>query len=357
MPEPYTAVGLIPTVWGIRKRADIQKNLDHLANLIKAASWLSSLDLPVRLIAIPEGALQAFNDEVLDLDHVTFARECAIDIPGPETRFLGDLAREWNAYLMAQAKATHPEFPDRFFNVGLAFDPNGEIILKHYKLSTLYPVEHSVTPHDVWDRWIDLYGKTLDAFFPVADTEIGRLAVMMANEGSYPENARGLAMNGAEVVYRASYPHPHTGNEFFEIQSRARALDNNFYVVAPNLATYYLFVDSETPIDTFGGRSLIIDYKGAIVGQHLYGAGSSYVAGTIDIEALRYHRTHAQWDNWMKDLRTEIFQLVYEQPIYPKNMYIERPPFTHAEFRREVIDKQIDRMIERDVWRRSRLSG
>jgi predicted amidohydrolase len=352
MAEPYTAVGLIPTVWGVRARSEIQKNLDHIANLIKAASWLSSLDLPVRLIAIPEGALQAFNDEVLDLDHVTYARECAIDIPGPETRFLGDLAREWNAYIIAQAKATHPEFPDRFFNVGFIVDPSGEVILKHHKLSTLYPVEHSVTPHDVWDRWIDLYGKTLDAFFPVADTPIGRLAVMMANEGSYPENARGLAMNGAEVVYRASYPHPHTGNEFFEIQSRARALDNNFYVVAPNLATYYLHTHSETPIDTFGGRSLIIDYKGRIAGQHLYGAGSSYVAGTIDIDALRYHRTHAQWDNWMKDLRTEIFQLVYEQPIYPKNLYIERPPYTHAEFRQEVIEKQIDRLIERDIWRR-----
>ena len=55
----------------------------------------------------------------------------------------------------------------------------------------------------------------------------------MANEGSYPENARGLAMNGAEVVYRGPYPHPHAGNEFFEIQNRARALDNNFYVIAP----------------------------------------------------------------------------------------------------------------------------
>ena len=352
MPEPYTAVGLVPTVWGIRKRADIQKNLDHISHLIKAASWLSSLDLPVRLIAIPEGGLQAFNDEVLDLDHVTYARECAIDIPGPETRFLGDLAKEWNTYLVAQAKATHREFPDRFFNVGLAFDPKGEIILKHYKLSTLYPVEHSVTPHDVWDRWIDLYGKTLDAFFPVADTEIGRLAVMMANEGSYPENARGLAMNGAEVVYRASYPHPHTGNEFFEIQSRARALDNNFFVVAPNLATYYLFVDSDTPIDTFGGRSMVIDYKGRIVGQHLYGGGSSYVAGTIDVDALRYHRTHAQWDNWMKDLRTEIFQLIYEEPIYPKNLYIERDPFKHAEFREQVIERQINQLIERDIWRR-----
>ena len=92
---------------------------------------------------------------------------------------------------MAQAKARHPRFPDRFFNVGFAIDPQGEIILKHYKLSTLYPVEHSMTPHDVWDQWIELYGRTLDAFFPVVDTEIGRLGVMMANEGSYPgERAR-----------------------------------------------------------------------------------------------------------------------------------------------------------------------
>src|SRR5579872_5603081 len=339
MVEPYQALGLVPTMRGIRHRDEIGVNIEHLSHLIKAASWLSSLDLPVRLIAIPEGALQGFNDEVLDLDHVTFARECAIDIPGPETDALGALARQWNAFLMAQAKARHPEFPDRFFNVGFILSPEGEVILRHHKVVPLLPVEHSVTPHNVWDRWIELYGRTLDAFYPVADTEIGRLGVMMANEGSYPENARGLAMNGAEVVYRASYPHPHTGNEFFEIQSRARALDNNFYVVAPNLATYYLFVDSDTPIDTFGGRSLIIDYKGRIVGQHLYGAGSSYVAGTIDIEALRYHRTHAQWDNWMKDLRTEIFQLVYEEPIYPKNLYIEHPPFTHAEFRKEVIER------------------
>ena len=91
--KPYTAVGLIPTVRGIRKRADIRLNLEHLKHLVKAAAWLSSLDLPVRLIAIPEGALQGFNDEVLDLDHTQFAREGAIDIPGEETAFLGRLAR------------------------------------------------------------------------------------------------------------------------------------------------------------------------------------------------------------------------------------------------------------------------
>src|SRR5882762_10990055 len=105
MIEPYQALGLVPTMRGIRRRSEIEVNLEHLRHLAKAAAWLSSLDLPVRLIAIPEGALQGFNDEVLDLDHVTFARECAIDIPGEETEALGALARQYDTFIMAQAKA------------------------------------------------------------------------------------------------------------------------------------------------------------------------------------------------------------------------------------------------------------
>ncbi|MBI3989149.1 MAG: hydrolase, partial [candidate division NC10 bacterium] len=263
---------------------------------------------------------------------------------------LGDLAKHWNVYIMAQAKARHEAFPDRFFNVGFIVSPQGEVILKHYKLATLYPVEHSVTPHDVWDRWVELYGRNLQAFYPVVETEIGRLGIMMANEGSYPENARGLAMNGVEVVYRAAYPHPHTGNEFFEIQNRARALDNNLYIVAPNVGTYYLTPDSDTPIDTFGGRSMIVDYKGRIVGQHLYSGGSSYVAGTIDIQALRDFKARAQWDNWLKDLRTEIYQLIYEKPIYPKNLWLDRLPMKHAEYRKEIIERQVKKLQDEEIW-------
>jgi predicted amidohydrolase len=350
MVKAYTAVGLIPSVRGIRKRADIKHNLEHITHMFKAATWLSSLDLPVRLVALPEGALQAFNDEVLDLDHVQFARECAIDIPGEETQALGELARQYNVFIMAQAKARHPDLPDRFFNVGFILDPQGQVILQHYKVSPLFPVEHSVCPHDVYDWWVEKYGRTLDAFWPVVDTEIGRLGIMMANEGSYPENARALALNGAEVVYRASYPHPATGNEIFEIQSRARALDNNFYVLAPNLGTYYLFPEDTMPIDTFGGRSFVINYKGQIVGRQDYGGSSTYVAGVIDIEALRDHRARAQWDNWLKDLRTELYQLLYEQPIYPKNLYLEREPMKHAEYREKVIQAQIALMQERGIW-------
>jgi len=353
MIRPYTAVGLVPTVRGIRKRDDIARNLEHIAHMVKAAAWLSSLELPVRLIALPEGALQGFNDEILDLDHALYARECAIDIPGPETDALGAIAREYSAFVIGQAKAHHPDWKDRFFNVGFVIDPKGEVVLKHYKVSPLFPVEHSVCPHDIFDWWVEKYGLTLDAFWPVVDTEIGRLGIMMANEGSYPENARALALNGAEVVYRGSYPHPATGNELFEIQSRARALDNNMYLVAPNMGTYYIDASSDIPIDTFGGRSFIIDYRGQIVGRQEYGGVSTYVAGVIDVEAMRYHRDHAQWNNWLKDLRTELYQVLYREAIYPKNLYLTREPMKHEEYRREVIDKQIELMHQRGIWKKS----
>ena len=139
----------------------------------------------------------------------------------------------------------------------------------------------------------------------------------MAN-GADSENARALAMNGAEVVYRGSYPHPATGNELFEIQSRARALDNNMYIVAPNLGSYYLYPDSDLPIDTFGGRSFVINHRGQIVGKQEYGGTSTYVAGVIDIEALRYHRDSAQWDNWLKDLAPSCIRFCIRSRSTPK---------------------------------------
>jgi len=341
MIEPYNAVGLIPTMWGISDRSEIMKNIDHLTHVVKAACWLTSIDLPVKLVAIPEGALQGFNDEVLDLDHVEFANTCAIDIPGPETEALGEIARQYGVYVMAQAKARHPEWEDRFFNVGFILDPEGQVILQHYKTTPLWPVEHSVCR----------YGRNLDAFWPVVDTDIGRLGIMMANEGSYPENARALAMNGAELVYRASIPLPAAANDYFEISTRARALDNNMYVLAPNVGTYYLTSESEAPIDCFGGHSLIADYRGQVVGKHDYSGGSSWVCGPVNIEALRHHRGTSPWTNWMKDLRTEMYQLVYEDPIYPKNLYLDRAPFDHAEYRTNVTEPQIKLMQDRDIWK------
>ncbi len=346
MIEPYQAIGLVPTMWGIRRREDIVRNLEHLDHLMTASTWLGGLDLPVRLVAVPEGALQGFNDEVLDLDHETFARECAIDIPGPETDELGRLARKWGVFVMAQAKARHPEFPGRYFNVGFVLDPDGAIVLRHHKLVPLLPVEHSMTPHNVFDRWVDLYGETLDAFYPVADTAIGRLGIMMANEGSYPENARGLALNGAEVIYRASFPH--RASDAFVVQTRARALDNNVYVIAPNVGPVYLHPKMQHPFDIAGGQSHIVDYMGNVLSYSPSGA-NTFVTAIVDIEALRQFRVMNLNSNWMKDLRTEVFRRMYEDPIHPKNLWMWQEPISHK-YIDELYRRNIHRLIKRGAY-------
>ncbi len=348
--QAYTAVGISPTVRGVLKREQIKTNIEHIHEVCAAACWLSSLALPVKLIVIPEGALQGFTDEVFDWDHEKYADEIAIDVPGPETEMLGKIAQEFNCYLVATAKAHETEFPGLFFNSVFLISPGGKVILRHRKNSPLFPVEHSVCPHDVWDKWIEIHGRTLDAFFPVADTDIGKIGVCMANEGSYPELIRGLAMNGAEVICRPAYPEPHVGNGAWEIQNRARALDNTCYMVAPNLGTYYLLPDSPLPVDTFGGHSMIVDYRGLVVARHDYGAGSSYCGGVIDIEALREFRARSPLMNWMKDLRTEVISLIYEQPIYPKNLWLHRKPMQHAEYKTKVIQRQVRLMQDRGIF-------
>lgn len=348
--EQYMALALQPVMVGAHKRTDITRNLDHITELAFAAKNVTEIELPVRLYAIPEGALQGFTDEIFDWNHTDYVERMALDIPGKETEYLGDLARGLDAYVIAQAKVRIPEIPERFFNCAFIIDRHGKVIHKHYKLQ-VFAREHSTVPHDVWDQWVDLFGDGLDAFYPVTDTEIGRLGCLICMEGSYPETARGLAMNGAELIYRPSYPEPYVGNGLWEVQNRARALDNTAYVIAPNPAGYAPSADSPFPLDMFGGESMIIDYQGRVIGNHASGGAASYAGAIINIEALRQYRARTLWGNWLKDLRTEQYRLIYDQPLYEKNRCLIEPPLKHAD-NDEVVRAAVERVFERDIWKR-----
>src|SRR5579885_2617313 len=80
---------------------------------------------PVWLIALAEGALTGFTDEIFDIPHVTAARDLFIDIPGPETDRLAALARQYETYIIVQCKARWPEVIERrFFNVLFVLAPS-----------------------------------------------------------------------------------------------------------------------------------------------------------------------------------------------------------------------------------------
>lgn len=108
-----------------------------------------------------------------------------------------------------------------------------------------------------------MFGEGLDAFFPVAKTQIGNIGACICMEGNFPETARGLVMNGAEIIYRPTSMENKVSFGIWEVQNRARAIDNNCYVIAPNTGHHYID-DQKTKGYFTGGRSTIVDYRGQV---------------------------------------------------------------------------------------------
>jgi predicted amidohydrolase len=276
------------------------------------------------------------------------------EIPGEETAFLGEICQKLNIYLIAQMIAKDPELmDDRVFNIAFIIDPNGEVVHKHYK-TAFYQREPNVAPSDIWDVYLERYGddpvKLFEAIYPVAKTEIGNIGTLICAEGSFPEAARGLALNGAEIIWRTQYPEPWMGNEMAEVQNRSHAVFNTCYVLAPNIGSIY-FPGGEKKQSC--GRSQIIDYRGAIVSQYL-GPGESLVSAILNIDGLRDFRVRAQWQNLAKDLRVEEYKVIYDAMmakggIYPRNLCMDRPPLTEEQ-QLELVKIQINKMVSHGIY-------
>ena len=351
---PYLAVGLSTVVYGVAERKHIRRNLATIEDAIHAAVGIISINMPIKVLALAEGALTGFTDEIFDVPHVTAARELFIDVPGEETEQLAALAKQYETYIVVQCKARWPEvMPDRFFNTLFVISPKGKVVHKAAK-NHLWCRERSCTPHDVYDRWVELFGDGIDAFYPVLRTDdIGNLGTICCSDGEYPEAVRALAFNGAEVVYRPSEAVPMTnvgypGGGTWLLQNRAHAHFNNVYVLAPNVGPVFAHPRMRHPIDVGGGQSHIVDYMGNVVSYSTSGY-NTFVTGTIDIEALRQFRVMNLNSNWMKDLRTEVFRRMYEEPIHPANLWMEQDPKRHADVDK-VYRANIKRLIDRGTF-------
>ena len=310
--------------------------------------------MPVKIIALAEGALTGFTDEVFDLPHKFCAHELFIDIPGPETQRLSILAKKYETYIIGQSKARWPEFGnDLFFNTLFIIDSNGNIVHRAAK-NHVWCRERSCTPHDVYDRWIALFGDKIESFYPVLRTkDIGNIGTICCSDGEYPEAVRALAINGAELVYRPSEAMPMTGSSYpggggWMIQNRGHAQFNTLYMICPNIGPVYVTPDMEHPFDVGGGNSHIIDYYGNVISYSASGS-NTIVAAVIDIEQLRQYRVMNLNSNWLKDLRVELFQHMYDQPIYPKNLWLDQEPVLHDDAD-EIYRESIQRLLDRGTY-------
>ena len=172
-------------------RAIIKENLDAALNLM----WkgLGNNLGAVKLVTFPEMFLTLApvwrnrkSSDWLDL--------ACVEVPGPELEPLFEAARQAQIYIGANVYEYDPKWPGQYFNCSFLISPEGEVALKYRRLhSTLTP-----SPHDFLDDYVDALG--WDALFPVADTEIGRIAMFPCREITFPEVARMFALKGAEVL-------------------------------------------------------------------------------------------------------------------------------------------------------------
>ena len=353
---PYMALGLSTVAYGIAHRKHIKHNLETIEDVIHAAVSMTNINMPVKLISLAEGALTGFTDEIFDLPHKLASNELFIDVPGEETEYLGRLAKLYKTYIVVQCKARWPEImEDRFFNTLFIIDPSGEVVHKAAK-NHLWCRERSCTPHDVYDRWVEHFGSGIDAFYPVLKTDdIGNIGTICCSDGEYPEAVRALAFNGAEVVYRPSEAVPMTNfggtpGGSWMVQNRGHAEFNSLYMLCPNIGPVYLSANSRHPVDISGGNSHIVGYRGEILSHSAQG-NNTVVSAIIDIEALRQYRAMNLNSNWLKDLRTELFQEMYSKPIHPKNLWMDQEPQHHNEVD-AVYRNNIESLYDRGTWTR-----
>lgn len=360
MTAPYTVVALSTRNYAVRKRGDALDNIKRIFDFMDPACMVAATEgAPVKLVVWPEMAIQGMPMDFAAGNKDAHAK-FSTTIPGPETELLSQKARAMKVYLAAELLfVTDEDFPGHLFNVAFIIDPKGDVIYKRAKAtSDAYEggALGTTNPHDIWDKWIEKKGNgnLLDAFFPVARTEIGNIGYLICHEGAYPETARGLAMNGAEIMIRATLIEPQVMLGMWELQNRAHAMFNQMIVVSPNLGPQ---VGSDGGFyDLFGGQSMIVDHRGHImVKQPGMANGDSFVSAMIDIEALRRARIANGVTNFFKDLRTEQYAAIYAEPIYEKNQYLKDLP-TEGWLAREAKRRSgnIEKLVERGLLTRPR---
>ena len=366
MIESYMACA-VQARWHIIERREqiLEESIPYWERIMVPVTWCN-MELPMRLVAFPEGCLDGWPEDFLDLPHQHAYDKLAIDVPGPETERIGkNIAKKYGTYVIFTAKAKWPEvIKNRVFNTAILINPDGEVILKHAK-NIVGTFETSTTPHDVYDAWVKSFGDGLDAFFQVADTDIGKIGSLICWEGSFPETWRGTAMNGAEVIYRTAYINWGGADRWFKIQNQANALFNCVYTINPTMAemahtTVTGYTGKPSPyeflgVDVSGGDSTIFDYRGQLQAYASPGMGETFIFAPVNIEGLRNYRARVSCGNWLPHIKSEIFAKIYEKPVYPKNSRMKAPK-QREEYTKEYM-RVVETLIQRGVFTAPSLRG
>ncbi len=247
---------------------NLQANLAEAARLIDIAVTQGA-----ELVVLPENfALMAMTEQ---------ERVEAAEQPGQGVmqEFLYAQAKKYSIWLVGGTLPMRSDVAGKARATCIVVNPMGEQIARYDKIHMF-----DVLIADNQERYSE--SETTDAGDKVVvfDTPLGRLGIAICYDLRFPELFRSLIDEGMEICVMPSAFTAITGKAHWEALVRARAIENQCYLIAANQGGFHIN-GRETH-----GDSMIVDPWGNILNRLM--SGSGVVVADIDREYLQNTRTN-----------------------------------------------------------------
>lgn len=172
--------------------------------------------------------------------------DSAESVPGPTTDRLAQLAKKYEMVLVVPIYER--EMAGVYYNTAAVIDADGTYLGKYRKM-------HIPQTHGFWEKY---YFKPGNMGYPTFRTRYAQVGVYICYDRHFPEGARLLGLNGAEIVFNPSATVAGLSQYLWKLEQPAHAVANGYYVGASNR------VGTEAPwnIGRFYGSSYFVDPRG-----------------------------------------------------------------------------------------------
>jgi N-carbamoylputrescine amidase len=216
------------------------------------------------------------------------------EIPdGPTTKLMQELAKKHSMVIVVPIY--EQDGPGIYYNTAAVIDADGTYLGKYRK---------NHIPHVAPGFWEKFYFKPGNLGYPVFDTAYARVGVYICYDRHFPEGARALGLNGAEIVFNPSATVAGLSEYLWKLEQPAHAVANAYFIGAINR------VGHEQPWDIgeFYGQSYFCDPRG----QFLATASrdkTELVTADLDFDKIREVRNTWQF---YRDRRPETYEELTE---------------------------------------------
>ncbi len=208
---------------------------------------------------------------------------------GPTTRRMQDLARQTGMVLIVPMYEEDERTPGLYYNTAAVIDADGRYLGKYRKTHI---------PH-VQGFWEKFYFRPGNLGYPVFETAVGKVGVYICYDRHFPEGARALGLNGAEIVFIPSATSRGLSEYLWRIEQVSHAVANGYFVGTINRVGIEPLGD-----DDFYGQSYFVDPRGQFVGEVGDAHKPELLVRDLDLDQILEVRNTWQW---YRDRRPEAY--------------------------------------------------